>query len=560
MATFQEEISERKSERTPDDSPYHIFTPDDIKHQDDTAVTYPTSSFQPRQVHNQGPGTCTNRKPSYMHSGLRSTEECVSSSLPRHGSHGSKTATLIPSMCMSQRNRSVDNVAVSFVKSLPPRGQYHPLSPSSFTKTLPPRHAHHGSVSNTAASLLHRYPKEGSTFASTSPPQQSYAGMITPGRKASHTYASEEHYDRLLSPEIKPNVIHRNAAYESAVHWPFRETGCNSPAFDTESERGQTDITDMGNWPTSQKCGSETNFFEMSSDDNEQGENGQETTEKTSQHPFNDYENTKEYMLSSTYSDSNTAPQIGPNILHTVGVQKEHSHEQNLGNACTNDPSESKHRPDYENVKDYNQRANTECNKTPEWIPLAAIPNTLSNLAAEDGGNWEGRIQTPVPNIIIQSEQNETACEHQLVEQGNIATLGKNLRKSADLETLSDYEEMAASFSGHYTGIKSDQQQPFPFLSSTEIEGPITLHPQEEGDEQHTRKTESTPQHNEHTGSEPTTTSNTKVPAPKTKKERCFQYCLIFITLAIAITALVISTKIFIDIESGKNNTSSMHY
>ena len=577
MATFH---SERKNESTSDDSPYHIFTPDDIQHQDDIAVAYSTSTFQPRQVHYQG----------YTHGGLRSTDESVSSSLPRHGSHGSKTATLIPSMCMSQRNRSVDNVAASFVKSLPPRGQYYPLSPSSFTKTLPPRRAHHGSISNTAASFLPKYPKEGSTVVS---PQQSHAYTITSGRKTSHMYVDNkqgdngkptpkhlhecEEYDRLLPPEINhtaPNVVHRNAAYESVVHRPFKETGCNYPEFDTESEHDQTDITDVGNWPSSYKCGSETNFFEMCSDDslkNDQNElkaeNEQEKTEKTSQHPFNDYENTKEYILSSTYSDSNTTPQIGPNSFHTVGVQNEGSHGQKFANTCTNDLGARKHQPDYENVKDYDQCANTKCNKTPEWISLAAIPNTLPNLAAEDGGNWEKSIQTTVPKIIVESEPsdiNEIASEHQIVEQENISSLGKDLRKSADLETLSDYEEMASSFSSHYTGVKSNQQQPFPFLSSTEVEGPMTLRiQQQEGDEQHhvdstTCTSMGNEQHNEHTGSEPTTTCDTKVPAPKTKKEKCFQYCLIFITLAIAIAALVISTKIFIDIESGKNNTSLM--
>ena len=571
MATFHEGISERKNDSTPDDSPYHIFTPEDIKHQHDTAETYSISTFQPRQVQYQGPSTNCKMSFMYMGSGLRSAaEESVSSSLPRHGSHGSKTATLTPSLHMSQRNRSVDNVAVSYVKSLPPRGQYHPLSPSSFTKTLPPRQATRGSISNTAASYLPRYPNEGSTIASLSPPQQSYTYMITPGRKTSHTYVDnktgdngtptpkhlnvcEEYYDRLLLPEINntaPNVVQRNAAYESSVHRPFRETGCNSLVFDTESEHGQTDITDMGNWPTSQKCGSETNFFEMCSDDSLKNDQAKNEQEKISQYPFNDYENTKEYMQSRTYSDSNTTPQIGP---HTVGVQNEDSHGQKLH---TNNP---KHQPDYENVKGYNQCTKKESNKTPEW---AAIPNTLPNLAAEDGGNWKKSIQSPVPKIIVQSEQsdvNETESEQQIMEQRNIASLGKDLRKSADLETVSDYEEMASSFSSHY---KSNQKQPFPFLSSTEIENPITLHIQEEGDEQH--HTESTTsmgnaQHNQHTASEPTTTRtcNTKSPAPKTKKEKCFQYCLIFITLAIAIAALIISTKIFIDIESGKNNTTS---
>ena len=585
MATFHEGISERKNKNISDDSPYHIFTPDDIQHQDDTAVTYSTSTFQPRQVHYQGPSTIS-RTP-YTHSGLRSAEESVSSSLPRHGSHGSKTATFIPSMCMSQRNRSVDNVAASFVKSLPPRGQYYPLSPSSFTKTLPPRQAHHGSISNTPASFLPKYPNEGSTITS---PQQSHTRMITSGRKTSHTYVDNkpedsgkptpkhlhvsEEYDRLLPPEINntaPNVVHRNAAYESVLHRPFKETGSNYPVFDTESEHDQTDTTDVGNWPSSYKCGSETNFFEMCSDDslkNDQSElkaeNEQEKTEKTSQHS-NDYENTKEYMLSSTYSDSSTTPQIGPNLFHTAVVQNEGSRGQNFANTCINDLGARKHQSDYENVKDYDQCANTKCNKTPEWISLAAIPNTLPNLAAEDGGNWEKSIQTTVPKIIVQSEQsdiNEIASEHQIVEQGNISSLGEDLRKSADLETLSDYEEMVSSFSSHYTGVKSNQQRPFPFLSSTEVEGPITLHIQQEDDEQH--NTDSTTctstgneQHNEHTGPEPTTTCNAKVPAPKMKKETCFQYCLIFITLAIAIAALIISTKIFIDIESGKNNTSS---
>ena len=587
MATFHEGISERKNESISDDSPYQIFTPDDIQHQDDTTVTYSTSTFQPRQLHHQGPSTISIKTP-YTHSGLKSAEESVSSSLPRHGSHGSKTATHIPRMIMSQRNRSVDNVAASFVKSLPPRGQYYPLSPSSFTKALPPRQAHHGSISNTAATFLHNYPNEGSTITS---PQQSHACMMTSGRKASRTYVdnkpgdngkptpkhlhvSEEYYDRLLPPKINttaPNVVHRNAAYESIVHRPFKETGCNYPVFNTESEHDQMDITDVGNWPSSYKCGSETNFFEMCSDDslkNDQSElkaeNEQEKTEKTSQHPFNDYENTKEYMLSSTYSDSSTTPQIGPNLFHTAGVQNEGSHGQKFANTCTDDLGVCKHRPDYENVKDYDQCANTKYNKTPEWISLAAIPNTLPNLAAEDGGNWEKSIQTTVPKIIVQSEQsdiNGIASEHQIVEQGNISSLGKDLRKSADLETLSDYEEMASSFSSHYTGVKSNQQQPFPFLSSTEVEGPITLRIQQEDDEQH--NTDSTTctsmgneQHNEHTGSEPTTTRNAKVPAPKTKKEKCFQYCLIFITLAIAIAALIISTIIFIDIESGKNNAT----
>jgi hypothetical protein len=572
MATFHEGISERKNDSTPDDSPYHIFTPEDVKRQDNTALTYSISTFQPRQLQYQGPNT--NCKMPYMGSGLRSAaEESVSSSLPRHGSHGSKTATLIPSLHMSQRNRSVDNVAVSYVKSLPPRGQYHP---SSFTKTLPPRQAHHGSISNTAASFLPRYPKEGSTIAS---PKQSCAYINTPGRKTSHTYLdnktgengkptpkhlhiSEQYYDRLLLPEINdtaPNVVQRNAAYESSVHRPFRETGCNSLVFDTESEHGQTDITDVRDWPSSQKCGSETNFFEMCSDDSSKNDQAENEQEKISQYPFNDYENTKDYR---TYSDSNT-PRIGPDPLHTVEVQSEDSHKQKFGSIHTNNHSESKHLPDYENVKDYNQCANTESNKSPEWISLAAIPNTgaLPNLAAEDRGKWKNSFQKSVPKIIVQSEQsdaNESESEQQIVEQGNIDLLGKDLRKSADLETVSDYEEMASSFSSHY---KSNQQQPFPFLSSTEIEGPTPPQIQEEGDEQ--RNTESITSmgntyHNEYTRSEPTTTRNTKVPAPKTKKERCFQYCLIFITLAIAIAALIISTtKFFIDNDSGKNNTTS---
>ena len=587
MATFHEGITERKKESQPDDSPYHIFTPDDTKHQDDTAVMYSISTFQPRQTHYQGPNTSS--KMPHMGTGLRSAEESVSSSLPRHGSHGSKTATLIPSMCMSQRNRSVDNVAVSFVKSLPPRGVYHPLSPASFTKTLPPRQAHHESISNTAASFLPRYTKEGSTLAPPSPPQQSYTCKIIPGRKIGHTYADnktgdngrpttkhlhvpEEYYDRLPPPEINntaPNMVHRNAAYESAVLRPFRESGCNSPVFDLESEHGQTDIPDEGNWPSSWKCGSETNFFEICSDDSlkiDQVENEQENIKKAGQHLFSDYENVKEYTLSSTHSGSNTTPsQKGPNSLHTitVGFQNEDSCGQEFDNTHANDLSASK-QPDYENVKDYNQCTSMECNKTSEWISLAAIPNTLPNLATEDGGNWEKSIQTPVPKIIVQSEQidtKKTTSEHQLVEQGNIASLGKDLRKSPDLETLSDYEEMASSFSSHYTSVKTNQQQPFPFLSSTEIEGPITPHTQEEDDEQH--NTESTTsmrntEHNKHTGSEPTTI-NVEVPAPKTRKEKCFQYCLIFITLAIAIVALAISTKVFLDFEShvGKNSTTS---
>ena len=588
MATFHEGISGRKKESTSDDSPYHIFTPDDIQHQDDTAVTYSISTFRPRQAYYQG--SSTNSKTPCIRSGLNNAEESISSSLPRHGSHGSKTATLIPSMSMSQRNRSVDNVAASFVKSLPPRGQYYPLSPSSFTKTLPPRKAHHGSISNTGQSSLSKYPKEGSTMISPSPPQQNHEYMITPGRKTSHIHIDskteddgkpttkhlhvpEEYYDRLLPPETNitaaPNVVHRNAAYESVVRRPFNETGCNSPVFDTESEHNQIDITDVRNWPSPMNCGSETNLFEMFSDDslkNDQNElkaeNEQEKIEKPYQHPINDYENVKEYVPSSTYNDSNTTPQTGSMSFHAVEVQNQGSDGQKFGDTSTNDLSACIHLPDYENVKDYNQCPNTECNKTPEWISLAAIPNILPNLATEGGGNREQNIQTLVPKIIIQAEQsdiNETANEQQIVEQGNIASLGKDLRKSADLETLSDYEEMASSFSSHYTAVKSNQQQPFPFLSSIEVEGPKTLHVQQENDEQHnmadTNSVENT-QHNEQTGSEPTAT-NTQVPAPKTKREKCFQYCLIFITLAIAIAALVISTKLFIDIESKNNNTTS---
>ena len=585
MATFHEGLSGRKKETTSDDSPYHIFTPDDIQHQDDTAVMYSISTFQPRQVYYQG--TSTNSKIPCMHSGLNSTEESVSSSLPRHGSHGSKTASLIPSMGMSQRNRSVDNVSASFVKSLPPRGQYYP---SSFTKALPPRQIHHGSISNTADNFLSKHPKEGSTIVSPSPPKQCNKYMTTSGRKTSHMYIDDkikddsskptpkhlhvsEEYDQLLPPETNitdaPNVVHRNAAYEGVVCRPFTETAYNSPVFETEPEHDQIGITHVGNWPSPPSCGSETNYFEMCSDDslkNDQGElkaeNEQEKIAKASQHPFNDYENVKEYIPSSPFSDSNITPLMESKLFHTVGVQNQGSDGQKSGNTCTNVLNAHKHLPDYENVKDYNQCPNTECNTTSEWISLAAIPNTLPKLVAEDESNQEQSIQTAVPKIIIQAEHiNETASQHQTTEQGNIASLGKDLRKSADLETLSDYEEMASSFSSHYTAVKSNQKQPFPFLSSIEVEGPTTLRVQE--DEQHnnmdgTNSMENI-QHNEQTGSEPTAKYNipAHVPAPKTKKEKCFQYCLIFITLAIAIAALVISTKLFIDIESSKNNTIS---
>ena len=564
MATFHEGISERKNkEIASDDSPYHIFTPDDVHLQDDAAVMYSFSTFQPRQAHHQGltaniPDVHSSRTRSSISN--KSTEDNISSSLPRHGSHGSRTATFIPSM--SQRNRSTDNIAASFVKSLPPRGQYRPSIASSFTKTLPPRRAHHGSITNTAVSVPSKYPND--------------ICMLTPERNnsqmqenATPNYQPQE-YDRLQPAEtntIAPSMVQRNAAYKSVVRRPFKETGCNSPVFDIESEqdpRFNMDIIERGNWPHSQTTGNETNFFEMCSDDslkNDLGElksqDEQKVIEKPSHQPFNDYENVKEYIPSSTYNEHNTTPAKELKLLHTLGVQSEDPGRQEIGK--TNDPSACKHSPSYENVKDYNQHLNTECNKTPEWIPLAAITSTFPNL---DTDNHELSIPAPVPKIVVQAEQssiNETSSEEENAEQGNIASLGKDLRKSADLETLSDYEEMAASFSSHYTAVKSNQQQPFPFLSSTEVEGQITL--QQEGDEKHDVDNTNSPmgdtQQSEHTGSEPT--NNTQVPAPNRKKEKCFQYCLIFITLVIAIAALVMSTMIFIDIKSGNNNTT-MHY
>ena len=541
MATFHEGISNRRNASTSDDSLYHIFTPEDtsIRHQDDDmATSCSTSTFQPSQAHHQE--LSSTRK---MHHSSKNAEECISSSLPRHGSYGSKIATLTPRMHVSQRNRSVDDFAGGFARSLPPRGQYFPTNPSSFTKALPPRRSRDGSTSNTEMWFLSNYPmKRPTTYVSSSPSQQSNAHQLTPRRKTGHVLhecsrMEEENVSLTahghLSQEpaetntTAPNMVERNAAYGSVVvHKNFEEAECNVPTFDMDF------VHDMEsrNWPNLPTLKDEPRV-----------ESKQGAIKESDHHQLTDYENLKEYLPSSTYNEHATTPQPGSKLFH---------HEQKV--LKTNNS-------DYENVKAYNPCTTTEYSKPSEWIPLAAVFNIPLNLGAEDSGNQQHSTLAISPKIVVEAEQSnicQKSSDEQCMTQANAASLGKDLRKSA--ETLSDYEEMVSSFRSHHAATNGNQQQPFPFASSTEEERLVEIHVPQDGDEKHSEDNTNSmrdAQDIEQTGLEPTT--STQVSAPKRNKEKYFQYCLIFVTLAIAIAALVISTILFIDIEVNDNNNAT---
>ena len=531
MAMFHStgETFKRKSKNSgPGDSPYHIFTPDDRHVQHETADTCTFSTFYPQQP--QHKGSSTNTGNSFMASlplNYRSTtnkEDSFSSSLPRYGSHGSKTV---------HYNRSMDNIAVTFVKSLPPRGQYHP----STTDTKP----------NTTKSLQSRQERHHRLNF----PQPS----ITPTSQRNDLYVDEFDID---SPEglshdneslQRPkNVIHRNAAYESVVRRPFQEIGYRSPVFDIEVEREEF-ATDSGASSNQQTHGSGTNFFEMYSDDGSKNDLNQFCEQSrikiSSSHSLNDYENVKEAFSSKTCSDHAAIPKPEHNVSSTSSMETidEGPSVQEYIQESIEKPTAYIFKPDYENIKEYTSYEEDDMR---EWIPLAAVPTAVPQLDLEMNQLAE------VPKIVVDAEHdkaNEDLSEVQNTEQSEllqgIASLGTDLRKSVDVETLSDYEEMASSFSSHYN------QQTFPFLSSTETEG-VQATVKQKDDEQNLSTIDPTEdtQHNKQASLE--TKGNQQPIVHKNKKAKCFQCCLIFITFAIATAALVMSTLVYI--RKGDNN------
>ena len=595
MAAFHGGSFERRSkESRPDDSPYHIFTPDNTtQFQDDTAATCTFSTFLPQVKHQ---GSTTNMTTSFTaslpqhiqhHTSIANTENSFSSSLPRHGSHGSTTTTVSTRV---HRHRSTDNVATSFGKGLPPRSQYQ-QSPtnktSSFTKSLPPRKERHGSIPmcNVAESRMTNLPRHESATTtagggfSVSLPQPTHT--LTSQTNDMECYKMEgdidypvnfsPEYDRLPQVErniTAPNVVHRNAAYESVVRRPSNESGRhNSPIFDIEvgqEEYFQTDAIERGLLSNPQAYGSGTNFFEMCSDD---GSRVDLNTIKTpSPQRLKDYENVKEY-IPSNMSELASSSQFEPKLSNMEGKDPSGSCEQGSEQWNTDNPGAYQYKSDYENLKEY---TNMEHDDNPQWIPLAAVPKITPCLSKELDDDLEWSPTATVPKIVVEDEpssinKNPNKDQDEGQPELDIHLLGKDLRKSADLETLSDYEEMVSSFSSHYTAVKSNQQHPFPFLSSTELEGAQGILHQEDNDKQDVCDTnpmgDTCTQGTEQACSEPTRNKPSR--APKKKKAKCFQYCLIFITLAIAIAALVMSILVYLKMDNNTdenmNNSTVQH-
>ena len=460
-----------------------------------------------------------------LHTSMMNKEDSFSTSLPRHGSHGSKTTTF--SATIPHYNRSMDNIAATSVKGLPPRGQYHPSTTfqlPSMKKSLPPRRAHQA--------------------------QQS-SRVLTSERKERYSDQYDHLEDDIDNPlileglsqeddslQLSKNVIHRNAAYESVVRKSL-ETGYNSPQFDIEVEQQDNDTSDLGNWSNQQTHGSGTNFFEMCSDDgskndlNQFGE--QHRVRMASSHSFNDYENVKECYSSNTYSKRVITPQPEFTMSKMEDRRSSGSSTQEPKQQSSDESSVRNSKPDYENVREYTQHKHDD---TAEWIPLAEVPTVIPQLDLE--------LSTPatVPTIVVETEPNEVNEESSKVQsveepEQDTASLGKDLRKSVDLETLSDYEEMVSSFSSHYN------QQTFPFMSSTEVEGAQAIMQQFENDDDKQEKSGTKTPVGDTQQSKQGPSDDTGKQQPtvrKRKKAKYFQYFLIFITLAIATAALVMST------------------
>ena len=524
MATFHGTggTFKRKSKNSGQgESPYHIFTPDDRQVQHGTVDTVTFSTFHPQQQQHQRSSTNTGSRfkaSSPLH--YRSTtnkEDIFSSSLPRYGSHGSKTA---------HYNRSMDNIAATFVKSLPPRGQYHPstthTTPST-TKNLPPRQEQH-----------HRPPFPQPPIMPTSDRKDMYIDELD-------MFDGLSHEDESLQPQR--NVVHRNAAYESIVRRPFQEIGYNSPVFDIEVEQ-QEFATDSGTSSNPQIHGSGTNFFEMYSDDGSKHDltNFYEQNRIKMSHSLNDYENVKDSIIHS----EDAAPPIPEPNVSSISSMEDRNHggpsAQKSTQHNTDKSTTYKFKPDYENVKEYTSYKRHD---TRGWNPQPAVP-TVSQIDLEMSQLGE------VPKIVVEAEYdraNDDLSQVQNVEQSeqDTASFGKDLRKSIDLETLSDYEEMASSFSSHYN------QQKFPFLSNTEVGGVQGTVQQKDDDEQNVSTTDpGDTQHKKQASSE--TEGNQQPIIHKKKKTKCFQYCLIFITFAIATAALVMSTLVYVKL--GDHNTN----
>lgn len=539
MARFHstEETFKTKSKNSgPGDSPYHIFTPDDSHVQHETADTCTFSTFHP-----QYKGSSTNTGNSFMASlplNYRSTtnkEDSFSSSLPRYGSHGSKTA---------HYNRSMDNIATTFVKSLPPRGQYHASTTDnkpSTTKCFSSRQEHHHRLN---------FPQPSTT--STSQRKDMYVNEFDIGNPI--ILEGLSHEDESL--QLPKNVVHRNAAYECVVRRPFQEIGYHSPVFDIEVEREEF-ATDSEASSNQQIHGSGTNFFEMYSDDGSKNDLNQFSEQNrikiSSSYSLNTYENVKEACSSKAYGDHAPIPKPEPKNVSSTSSMKFIDGVPSVQESIQENTEKStayKFKADYENIKEYTPYEHDDMR---EWIPLAAVPTAIPQL------DLEMSQLAKVPKIVVEAEHdkaNEDMSDVQQTEQSELlqgtASLGKDLRKSVDVETLSDYEEMASSFSSHYN------QQTFPFLSSTDIEGVQTTVKQEEEDEENLNTTDPTgdTQHNKQASLE--TKGNQQPIVHKNKKAKCFQYCLIFVTFAIATAALVMSTVVYIKIgDNSVNNTTS---
>lgn len=600
MAKFHGETFERTSkESRSGDSPYHIFTPDDTQLQDDTAAAPTFTTFQPRKVQYLEPSTTADSFTTSLTLDRRvntNTEESFYSNLPRHGSHGSSTST--PSASMSYRNRSVDNITANLVKSLPPRGKYHlqkACTTPGFKMNLPPRQTHQaGSVAVTERSSMSTFPRQRSATTE----EGNFSGnsrhdlMPTSQRKPTNSssydqterhdidypstfdHLSQECYNRLQSKDR--NAFHRNVAYEGVVRRSSNEVEGNFPMFGIQVKQQQDINDDLGTLSTPVH-GSGTNLFEMCSDDDSKtdlsqikGQNGQHTNKTSSTQAHNDYENVKEYIATNNCDECTTTTQVelkwsrGLN-MEGRDISGDDQREKEIQQWEIEDRSTDQQKPDYENVKKFSQRFNTDVDDNHEWIPLEAASEAVphSDMKLNESLGWGP--QETVPQIVVEAEhngenRNSTEDNNGQQSEENIASLGKDLRKSADLETLSDYEEMASSFSSHYTAIKSNQQQPFQFLSSTELEvAPETEQQSDDdkqpaesanpvGDTQQSKQTSASPKSN-------------RSPVPKKKKAKVFQFCLIFITLAIAIAALVLSTLVYLKLETNcttctTNNTT----
>ena len=595
MATFYGGKAERRSKESKlDDSPYHIFTPEDPSIRDDNPATF--STFQQKQDPTKDSFTdiadsFAAGSPLRCHSTLSTKEkESSSSTLPRHGSQGSN-ATKGFSPRMAHRNMSIDNITDCGKRIIPPRVQY--LSPSISStpgamKTLPPRRTHQGSLSNADALFMPHLPRHGSVpnaaeHLSRSMPQQHLmvpgAGRgFTNNQRSDHDVDQplfgdnlSQEYDRLDPNEVNvggSSVFHKNAAYESVVRRPYNNSGRNSPLFDIEVERPK----DFNNYPREmsnrQIYGSDTNFFEMSSDDGSktdlsdlQGSDKQRMRKMSSALTLNDYENVIQYVPEATPTTQGTSI---TQAHSTADKDKSDTEESEKWTTGSPSPQKSILKPDYENLKEYTgtpPTAMTDDGVGQEWIPLAAVSSLVTQFEQQPA---EKPAPSPVPSpplILIHSEDNssiedEPRPKEPKQQSGPDTSLGRGLHKS--IETISDYEEMVSSFSSQcYTAIASTQQQSFPFLSSLELAGATTEPKQQEDDDKHdAHGAGPTGDTQQSTAISPRPTSDKQPPAPKRNRANCcFQYCLILITLVIAIAALALSIWNFLRPDS--NNEGS---